>query len=138
MNKTTNLLVTLTLIIVASSMSYGQTSVSFASFEAWRQNEDTKKMEYLKTIKDSGYLNMSQDNTTIEVHNNRLNESELIEFNSFENIDNGHMIGFGVEKHKSFSFIPEDRLFLIQVNDIIIMRFNLTSSDVERLKQELY
>ncbi len=95
-------------------------------------------MEYAKTIYDAGYLEVNKNSGTVVVYNVRLNEKEIFEFDSFMGLEMGHYLGFGkVNTEHMFSFIPEDRLILLKTNDIVIMQFDLTGSDVEKLKNEL-
>lgn len=116
-----------------------QTKVNFNSFQAWRQNQATKKMEYLKTIYEKGYLEVNHSNSTVIVYNQKLNQKELLRFTSINKTQpSGHYLGFGKDNtQQMFSFIPEDKLILIKVNDIVIMQFEITTIDVQNLKKEL-
>jgi hypothetical protein len=123
---------------MASTMSFGQTKAAFSSFDAWRQNTTTKKMEFMKTIYETGYLEINKSRSSVIFFNERLNQKELIQFTPFQKVDNGHYLGFGkIDTQQMFTFIPENKLLLIKVNNVVLMQFNLTVSDVSNIKKEL-
>jgi hypothetical protein len=43
---------------MVSAMSFSQTKATFSSFDAWRQNTTTKKMEFMKTIYETATSHM--------------------------------------------------------------------------------
>ena len=114
------------LLTFTAIFAYGQTKINFSSFDAWRQNSTTKKMEYLKTIYESGYLEINKVNSTVIVYNNKLKQKELFQFTPFKKVANNHYIGFASKQ--MFTFIPDDKLLLLKVNDIVIMKFSPTST----------
>ena len=119
------------------SVSYCQTNINYSSFDAWRQNPSTKKMEHIKSFYESGYIEIDNKKATAIIHNSKTNQKELFLFTPFQKVANGHVIGFGrVDRQQMLTFIPEDRLLLLKVNDIVVMQFSLMQSDIIKLKKE--
>ena len=120
------------------SVGYCQTNINYSSFDAWRQNSSTKKMEHIKTIYKSGYIEIDNERATAIIYNSEFNQKELFQFTSFRKVENGHYLGFGkVDNQQMLTFIPEDSLLLLKVNDIVVMQFSLKQSDIFKLKKEL-
>lgn len=133
-----NHLLTLVIILFLRLTGTAQTKVDFSKIDAWRQNINTKKMEHVRTIYDSGYLEVNKSSAKVIVYNARLNEKEIFQFDSFLSLEMGHYLAFGkVNLEQMFNFIPEDRLILLKTNDVVIMQFDLTETDVLKLKSEL-
>ena len=119
------------------SVGYCQTNINYSSFDAWRQNSSTKKMEHIKTIYKSGYIEIDNERATAIIYNSEFNQKELFQFTSFRKVENGHYLGFGkVDNQQMLTFIPEDSLLLLKVNDIVVMQFSLKQSDIFKLKKE--
>ncbi|MFK5878498.1 MAG: hypothetical protein QM478_03265 [Flavobacteriaceae bacterium] len=129
---------TLIFFVLLSIMSYGQTKVNFSSFDAWKQNSTSKKMEFAKKINEPGYIEFNNENSTVIVFNIRRNQKELFQFMPFKKVDGGHYIGFGkVDTKQMMTFIPQDKLLFLKVNDIVIMKFDLSITDTENILSEL-
>lgn len=95
-------------------------------------------MEFVKTLYEPGYIEINKKNSTAIVYNRNKNQKELFQFMNYKRVDNGHYIAFGrVNNQQMITIIPEDKLLLLKVNDIVIMQFSLNSSDVVKLKNEL-
>jgi len=127
----------LLIICLIHCVSYCQTNINYSSFDAWRQNSLTKKMEHIKTIYESGYIELDNKKATAIIYNSKTNQKELFQFTPFRKVENGHYVGFGkVDSQQMLTFIPEDRLLLLKVNDIVVMQFSLKQSDIFKLKKE--
>jgi hypothetical protein len=125
-------------LILITLMGFGQEKVQYSSFDAWRQNTTTKKMEFIKTIHDSGYVELNNGDSTVIVYSKKNNKKELFQFMPFREVDGGHYLGFGkVDTQKMMTFIPQDRLLLLKVNDVVVMKFDLSSTDVVNITREL-
>ena len=125
------------IIVMITTASYCQTNINYSSFDAWRQNSSTKKMEHIKTIYNSGYIEIDNERATAIIYNSKLNQKELFQFTSFRKVENGHYLGFGkVDNQQMLTFIPEDSLLLLKVNDVVVMQFSLKQSDIFKLKKE--
>lgn len=113
--------------------------IEYKSFEGWKQNQETKKMEFLKEFNDPGYIQISDDSSSIIIVNSRTNEKELFKFIPFEKTEpSGHYLAFGRENSEyAFTLIPEDKLLLIKVNDVVIFKFDLTQEDLDSIIKEL-
>lgn len=121
-----------------SILSYGQARVNFSSFDAWKQNSTSKKMEFVKKLNEPGYLEINNENSTVIVFNKKRNQKELFQFMTFRKVDGGHYIGFGkIDTHQMMTFIPQDKLLLLKVNDVVVMKFDLSSIDVENILREV-
>ncbi|RXJ50429.1 hypothetical protein [Gelidibacter gilvus] len=117
--------------------SYCQTNINYSNFDAWKQNSSNKKMEHVKTIYESGYIEIDNKRSTAIIYNTKLNQKELFNFTKFIMVENGHVLGFGkLDRQHMLTFIPEDKLLLLKVNDIVIMQFSLSQSDILKLKNE--
>mgnify|MGYP003640454827 CR=1 FL=1 len=130
---------TLLIIGLISTAGYCQTNIKYSSFDAWRQNSSTKKMEHIKTVHESGYIEIDNKKATAIIYSSKLNQKELFKFTPFQKVENGHFIGFGkVDSQQMLTFIPEDKLLLLKVNDIVVMQFSLNPSDVVHLNKEFF
>lgn len=119
------------------SVGYSQTNINYSSFDAWRQSPSTKKMEHIKTIYESGYIELDNKKATAIIYNSKTNQKELFQFTPFRKVANDHFIGFGkFDRQQMLTFIPEDRLLLLKINDIVVMQFSLKQSDIFKLKKE--
>ncbi len=128
----------LLIICLVSTASYCQTNIKYSSFDAWRQNSTTKKMEHIKTIYESGYIEIDRKKAIAIIYSSKQNKKELFQFTPFQKTENGHSIGFGkIDKQHMLTFIPEDKLLLLKVNDIVVMQFSLNHSDVININKEL-
>ena len=56
------------------SVSYCQTNINYSSFDAWRQNPSTKKMEHIKSFYESGYIEIDNKKATAIIHNSKTNQ----------------------------------------------------------------
>lgn len=129
----------LLIIGMVSTASFCQTNIKYSSFDAWRQNLSTKKMEQIKTIYESGYIEIDNKKAIVIVYSSKQNKKELFQFSPFQKTKNGHFIGFGkIDKQLMLTFIPEDKLLLLKVNDIVVMQFSLNQSDVVNINNELF
>lgn len=128
----------LLVLSLMTSTGYSQVKVNFSSFDAWKQNTSTKKMGHIKTVYESGYIEIDKKNASAIVYNNRLNQKEFFQFTPYKRVKSGHYLGFGiVDSQQMLTFIPEDKLLLLKVNDVVLMQFSLSHSDVVNLKNEL-
>jgi hypothetical protein len=94
-------------------------------------------MKYIKTIYESGHIEFDCKKATVIIYNSKRNQKELFQFTPFRKVSNGHFLGFGkVDVQQMFAFIPEDKMLLLKVNDIVVMKFSLKNSDIYKLKEE--
>ena len=125
------------IILLVPSLIFCQSKVQFDSFDGWKKNSFTGKMEFVQTFKEKGYLEIDNKKAQVILFNERLNQKELFKFTPFQNPTEDHIIAFGLEDTElMFSFIPQDKIILIKVNDSVIFQFDLTLSDILTLKKE--
>lgn len=109
--------------------------VKFSSFDAWKQNTTTKKMKFVRTINQGGTISINKGSNDVIVSNSETGEKELLSFFKLEKQDMGHVIGFGdINSELMFNFIPEDKLLLIKINDVMIFKFSLSLKDTQSIK----
>jgi hypothetical protein len=127
-----------TSLILLALTSFGQVKVQFSSFDAWRQNTSTKKMEFIKKFSEPGYIELNKEKSTLILYNKRKNQKELFQFMPIRKVDGGHYLGFGkVDTQQMITIIPQDKLLLLKVNDIVVMKFDLSNINVANIIREL-